>query len=209
MNKLLKTLGKYWYIKIVATIVILLFPLIVSGLSSASYIVLLGCFILVYIVAVSGLDILFGYCGQISLGHAGFFAIGAYGSAILNKISGIPPLLTALIACIAASLIAAVIAFPAAKLKFHFLSLATIAFGEIMYSLISASPGNITGNFVGYFPNKMSIFGLELNNYTYFFYFALIIVTIALIVKQNIVKSRTGRSFVAIRENVTAAMVWV
>ena len=205
LNKILKTFGKHWYFKCGIFLMILLFPILVSGISSANYLVLLGCFVLVYVIAASGLDILFGYCGQISLGHAGFFAIGAYGSAILNKTFGIPPLITAIIAALVAVIAAAIIAFPTAKLKFHFLSLATIAFGEIMYSFISASPGDITGNFVGYFPNKMSIFGVQLNTYTKFFYFAFVLVVIALLIKQNLVKSKTGRAFVAIRESTVAA----
>jgi branched-chain amino acid transport system permease protein len=192
-------------IKLILIAVIILLPLIFSGLRTGNYLMLLLCFMLVYIVAVSGLDILFGYCGQISLGHAGFFAIGAYGSAILQKMTGVSPLLTAVVSSIIAMAVAAFIAFPAAKLKFHFLSLATVAFGEIIYQLISASPGGITGNFVGYFPKPMSIFGYEFDTYTKFYYFALVIVAIALLVKYRIVKSKTGRALEAIRENTFAA----
>lgn len=205
MKKLLDKVGKHKILKLIIAIIVLIFPVGVMGFSTGTFLILIGCFILVYCVAVSGLDVLYGYCGQISLGHAAYFAIGAYGSAILNLHLGIPPMITALIASVAATLIAAVIAFPAANLKFHFLSLATIAFGEIVYYLAGNSPNKITGNYIGIFPNKMSLFGLEISTNIGFYYFALIILVIALIIKQHIIKSKVGRAFEAIRENVTAA----
>ena len=207
MSKVFGKFGKKGIIQAVIILIALLFPVIANGvLPSPRYFIQIGCFILIYVIAVSGLDILFGYCGQISMGHAGFFAIGAYGSALLTDKLGLHVLLSAIIACVVAALIAVIIAYPAAKLKFHFLSLATIAFGEIIYTLISASPNEITGNFRGYFPAKLILFGQDFSsNYTLFFYFVFAIVVICLLVKQALVKSKTGRAFIAIRENVTAA----
>jgi len=205
VDKIKNKLGKFWYIKCIIALLVTFFPILVSGVSSASYFILLGCFIMVYVIAASGFDVLFGYCGQISLGHAGFFAIGAYGAAILDKDGGLPQVVAILIACLVAVLIAALVAYPAANLRFHFLSLATIAFGEIIYSFISASPGNITGNFVGYFPKKLNVFGMVLDNYTKYYYVAFVLAIICLILKQNLVNSKTGRAMIAIRENVVAA----
>lgn len=205
MEKIKNKLGKFWYVKCVFALLVATFPLLVSGMNSASYMTMIACFVLVYTIASSGFDILYGYCGQISLGHAGFFAIGAYGAAILDKTVGVPQWIAILIACFVAVVIAAAVAYPAAKLRFHFLSLATIAFGEIVYSFICASPNNITGNFVGFFPNKLSVFGLVLDDYTKFFYMSLVLVVITLIVKENLVHSKTGRAMIAIRENVVAA----
>ena len=183
------------------------FPLLMKAfVSNSNYVIQLGVFILIYSIAASGLDILYGYCGQISMGHAGFFAIGAYGSALLTDKLGIPIVFSALLACLIATLVAAIIAFPASKLKFHFLSLATIAFGEIILSLVQASPGEITGNFRGYFPAKIILFGLDFSSdYTLYFYLSLVILGIALAAKLTITHSKTGRSFAAIRENVVAA----
>jgi len=182
-----------------------LFPVLFGGTDAANYLMLIGCFILVYIIAVSGLDLLFGYCGQISLGHAGFFAIGAYGSAILNTTWNIPPMISTLMAAGLSVFIAIIVAYPAAKLRFHFLSLATQAFGWIVYYFVVASPGEITGNYIGYFPKPFSIFGINLGAYIPFYYFALIMAIIFLFIKAMIVDSKTGRAFIAIRENVTAA----
>lgn len=186
---------------------IILFPLLSFVLlKSPNYVIKIGTFALIYMIAVSGLDILYGYCGQISMGHAGFFAIGAYGSALLNMYADIPVFFSALISCIVASLIGAVLAYPAAKLRFHFLSLATIAFGEIVRAFIQASPGEITGNMRGIFPQKIVICGINISGqYDLYYYLVLIILCIALLIKQRIVNSKTGRAFIAIRENPVAA----
>ncbi|MEG2633190.1 MAG: branched-chain amino acid ABC transporter permease [Oscillospiraceae bacterium] len=185
----------------IVAVLALIFPLIFRS----EFTLYLCCTIELYIVAVSGLDIVFGYCGQISLGHAAFFAIGAYGSAILHQYLGIPILLTMIIAAIFATLIGALLAYPASKLVFHFLSLATVAFGEIVYQLILHSPGGITGDFYGLFSDRLDIFGYELDTFGKYYYFGLICVVVFLTVKHFLVNSKTGRAFTAIRENTHAA----
>ena len=201
-------LGKFWAVKVAIVVIALFFPLLAKLIlaDTSGFIIQIAVFILIYSIAASGLDILYGYCGQISMGHAAFFAIGAYGSALLTDFLGLHVLLSALISCAVAAAVSFLISYPAAKLKFHFLSLATIAFGEIIYSLLSASPGEITGNFKGYFPAKLYLFGRSFSDdKTLYFYLVLFFLIIALLAKQAIVNSRTGRGFVAIRENVVAA----
>lgn len=182
----------------------LLFPLI-CGLTGKSYPILIMCYLEIYIIAVSGLDILFGYCGQISMGHAAFYAIGAYGSGLLHNYFGIPVLLSMLLAVLAAAIIGAILAKPASRLTFHFLSLSTIAFGEITYQLISHSPNDITGNFRGLFTDPISLFGFKLDSPMRFVYFGFACMVLFLLLKAYIVHSKIGRSFMAIRENTHAA----
>ena len=160
---------------------------------------------ILYIIAVSGLVILIGYSGQISMGHAAFFCIGAYGSVLLHEFTGLPVLITILIGTVLATLIGSLLAYPASKLVFHFLSLATIAFGEVVYQLVAQSPGNITGNFTGKFTETISLFGFKLNTYTKYYFFSVVCMVIFLIIKTNLVRSRVGRAFIAIRENSHAA----
>lgn len=200
MNQREKSLPKIPVLILMA--IVLALPLIFK---SFPYAILIACFMLLYIIAVSGLDIVFGYCGQISMGHAAFFAIGAYGSAILHKYLNIPVILTMFCAAALAAIVGAVIAYPASKLVFHFLSLATLAFGEIVYQLVSHSPGGITGDFVGFYTESVSIFGYKLNTNVRFFYFAVFCVVLFLIVKQRIIHSKIGRGFIAVRDNTHAA----
>lgn len=187
------------YIAIAAVVAAL--PLLLNLASGNEYLVIISCYALVYIIAVNGLDILFGYSGQISLGHAAFFAIGGYTTAMLNKFFQLPFLVTIPIAAILAAGIGALLAYPAAKLKFHFLSLATIAFGEIVLNIVNVSPGGVTGDNLG-----MRVPGIAfLSTSTRWYYFLLFFVVVALLAKTSLVKSRVGRAFMAIRENTHAA----
>jgi len=170
-----------------------------------TFLILVLCLAFLYIIAVSGLDIVFGYSGQISIGHAAFFAIGAYTSGILHNNLGIPVLVTMLVSAVAAAGIGALLAYPASKLVFHFLSLSTIAFGEIVFQIVANSPGEITGNFRGMFSGPVTLFGFALNTSLRFYYFGLACVIVFLVIKNFIVKSKIGRAFMAIRENTRAA----
>lgn len=202
MQKPKKTKARFGSMALLAALLIL--PLIFNAMDF-TYGVTISVFVMIYIIAVSGLDILFGYSGQISMGHAAFYAIGAYGSAMLARYFGVPVLLTMVIAPILAAAVGALLAYPASKLVFHFLSLATIAFGEIVYQLILQSPGGVTGNAVGFATKRINLFGFQLSSYFYLYFFSIIFVVLFLIAKEHIIKSRVGRAFVAIRENAHAA----
>jgi len=190
-----------------AVVALVALPFLIRLIAGNEYGVMITCIMLVYIIAVSGLDILFGYSGQISLGHAAFFVIGAYTSGLLNNYFGTPLYLTIPIAAVVSSLMGGLLAYPASKLKFHFLSLATIAFGEIVYNFLYVSP-KLEGNSVGFTNDYLGIkvIGIDfLRDYTWWYFFLLVIVVIALLAKHFLVHSRTGRAFSAIRENTHAA----
>ena len=111
--------------------------IIPAALYKSSYLILLLCMIGIYTIAVSGLDILFGYSGQLSLGHAAFYAIGAYTSTICSKSLGMPVWITMIAGAILATIIAILIALPSVKLVGHFLALVTIAFGQLAYLFVA------------------------------------------------------------------------
>lgn len=180
----------------------LLIPLCFSGFP---YLILVCTYILIYLIAVSGFDVLVGFSGQMSMGHAAYYCLGAYGSALLHKYTGIPIFFTMLIAAVATTLIGTLIAWPTTKLVAHFMSLATIAFGNIVFQLANNSPGRITGNANGLHTEYLSIFGYELNTYTKFYFFALAVTLLFLLIKYHLLHSRAGRAMLAIRENDHAA----
>lgn len=204
----MKSLAKKQNNKLITSIavaaILLLLPIILSVTGNSYSILVLG-FIIIYVIAVSGLDVNFGYCGQISMGHAAYYCIGAYGSVMLHHYFGIPVIITMILASILAAVLGAIVAFPASKLVFHFLSLSTIAFAEIVYTLVLNSPGKITGNAVGMFTDPINIFGYTLRSNTAFYYFGLVVCTVFLLVKWFLVKSKIGRAWIAIRENEDAA----
>ncbi len=185
-------------LKVIIIIGLLLFPQLFRN---NSYIVLLLCTSAISIIVVSGLDILFGYSGQISLGHAGFYCIGAYSSAILSKSLGLPVVLTVIFGAMLATIIAILIALPAARLIHHFLALITIAFGELIY-LFVAHADKLTGGFSGInFIPKPAVGGFVFDTNLSYYYFVLFFTLILLLVKARIVSSRTGRALIAVREN--------
>ena len=200
----LQSLKKPKALSILAFIIILFFaPTFFSG---KSYSILLLNYLCIYTIAATGLDILLGCSGQNSLGQAGFYAIGAYTSAILSKDLGVPVILSMLCGIVLATIVAILLAIPASRLVHHFLALTTIAFGEMIRSLLVTSPGNITRGYQGLtgIPN-ISLFGYQLKGNTKFFYFALIVALLAMLVKYRIVNSRIGRTLYAIREDKVAA----
>lgn len=181
------------------------------------YFYVLLCLIGIYTIITSGLDILFGYTGQISFGHAGFFCIGAYGSVLLThpswglgKLTGyvLSPIVSILVmACVTAA-IGALLAIPASKLVFHFLSMLTIAFNQIIY-LIANNFSWLTNGSIGITSvPAITILGFSFATTTSklkYYYLVLFFVVVLLVVKTHIVNSRIGRGFIAIRENPTAA----
>lgn len=193
-----KNIPKY----LIYTVLILALPFLIQMISGTTYLVMILCISLLYMIAVTGLDLLFGYSGQISMGHAAFFTIGAYTTGLLNHYFDMPLWLTIPIGCILPTIIGTILAIPASKLKFHFLSLATIAFGEITYYFLYTSPGGFTFDFKGIGAKPISFLG---QNYIKWYFFLLVITIIVFVFKTYLVNSKVGRNFIAIRENTHAA----
>lgn len=209
--------------KICAAVIIVLvalIPLLMENnivFKQNKYYYVLLCLIGIYAIATSGLDILFGYTGQISFGHAGFFCIGAYGSVLLSHkdwgismlgLPTLPPILSIIVAGLLAAGIGAILAVPASKLVFHFLALLTIAFNQIMLLFVANFP-QLTNGYIGItgIP-AVQIFSLNFTTRKskfMYFYLVLFFLAILLILKQNLIHSRVGRGLIAIRENPMAA----
>lgn len=173
------------------------------------YLAMILDYICIYAIAVTGLDLLFGYTGQVSFGQAGFYAIGAYGSAIFSMRFGVPTWISIFIGSLIAMVFGFIVAFPASRLVKHFLSLMTIAFGQMVYTFIVAT-SSLTGGPSGItnIP-RLTFFGISLGDrkvyYRNFFFVAVLLLILVMIVKHNIIKSRIGRAFIAVRENPHAA----
>ncbi|WP_313128158.1 branched-chain amino acid ABC transporter permease [Anaerocolumna sp.] len=200
-----KSLGQFINEKKVLILEIIIVALITAYMLRGTYPSLILCFICINTIAVTGLDILFGYTGQVSFGHAGFYAIGAYTSSILSIKLGIPVVISMIIAALVSMFFGFVIAIPASKLVKHFLSLLTIAFGNMVYIFLSVTKG-LTNGFSGILniPN-LNLFGFRFkSNQSYFFLFAAVAILV-LIGKKRLINSRFGRALIAVRENPHAA----
>ena len=157
-----------------------------------------------YGVVALGLNLLTGLSGQISLGHAGFFAIGAYVATVATSKYGVPYLAATAMAIGAGWLIGLIIGFPAVRLRGLYLAIATLAFGIGVERTIYHFK-DLTGGPYGLAVNAPSIFGYDFNSPTKLYYLVLVIVVLGVLYLSSVVNSRPGRMLVAMRDSELAA----
>ena len=167
--------------------------------SGSSYALTVGIFSGINALAALGLCILMGYAGQVSLGQAGFYGIGAYISSILSVHSGLPTVLCAVSAMMVAAVAAMILAVPALRLKGHYLAVATLGFGEIVYVILNEwGPGGPSG--FGDIPH-FGFFGYTVDSTTGYFYLVWGFVAVVMFFSINLINSRTGRALRAIHDS--------
>jgi len=158
------------------------------------------------IIAATGLNILTGYCGQLSIGHAGFIAVGAYTSAIMTNRLELPFLVGLLCAGLVAGLIGMIFGIPSLRVKGFYLAISTIAAQFIIIWVINHWT-SLTGGFVGITVPPASIGGITFISQASQFYLIMPITALVIFFAKNLARTRTGRAFVAIRDNDLAAEV--
>jgi len=162
-------------------------------------------FIGIYSLITLGLNLLMGFAGQISLGHAAFYAIGAYSSAILTTRYNMHFGISIPIALCMAAGIAYIVGVPSLRLKGHYLAMATLAFGEIIHICLNAAvdltggPSGIAG--IPQMQVGQFVFDTEIKYY----YLVWAIFIVLFIMTQNIIHSRVGRALQSIHGSETAA----
>ena len=163
--------------------------------------------VLVYAIALLGLNILTGYNGQISLGHGAFYAIGAYVAAILMDRFGVPYWATVPVAGALCLVVGFLFGLPALRLEGHYLALATFALGVTMPQLLkNKAVEKWTGGVQGIVIVKPDApFGLKLSPDQWLYLFTLAIAVVMFIVGWNLIRGRVGRALVAIRDHPIAA----
>ncbi len=157
------------------------------------------------LIATLGLNILVGYCGQLSIGHAGFIAVGAYTSAILTNRFEVPFLVALLAAGIVSGLVGIIFGLPSVRVKGFYLAITTIAAQYIIIWVINH--WGLTGGFEGISVPYASIGGLVFDTDVKQFYLVMIIVVIVVFLAKNLTRTKVGRAFIAIRDNDLAAEV--
>jgi branched-chain amino acid transport system permease protein len=158
------------------------------------------------VISVHGLSILTGYCGQISIGHSGFMAVGGYTSAVLCAKLGWPFWAALPCAALAAGIAGLIFGLPSLKIKGFYLIMATIA-AQFIIIWIIIQLRSITGGTDGLLVPRPMIGSIVLSSKTNFYYLVLGFVVLATITAHNIVRTRAGRAFIAIRDNDLAAEV--
>jgi branched-chain amino acid transport system permease protein len=172
-----------------------------------SYLITVLIFVGINTMLAIGLNLLLGYAGQISLGHAAFFGLGAYVSAILTTRFPLDPFLVMILAAFCAGALAFVIGFPILKLKGHYLAMATLGFGIIMYIVFNETvsftggPSGLSG--IPYLSVGPLVFDNDWNNYYLVWISTLAVMLLAI----NLTQSRIGRALRAIHDSEVAARV--
>jgi len=186
---------------LILSLCLALFPLIVRSDYYLSLMIFMG----INAIIVMGLSLLMGYAGQISLGHAAFFGIGAYCSGVLTVKFGFSIYTAFLAGTFLSSILAVAIAVPTLKLKGHYLAVATLGFGEIIYIIfnelldITGGPSGLSG------VPHLRILGFAIEGGIRYFYLVWGIVLLLLIFSLNIICSRVGRALRAIHGSDVAA----
>jgi branched-chain amino acid transport system permease protein len=195
-------MGRINYLKLLGlTIAVGFLPLFVRGDYYLSILVFMGLNSLI----VMGLSLLMGYAGQISLGHAAFYGIGAYCTGVLTTHFGYSIYLSFLAGTILSVLVAILIGIPALRLKGHYLAVATLGIGEIVFIIFNEMM-ELTGG-----PSGLSnIPGIHLGNFKFnssfrFYYLVWGINLLALFFSLNLIHSRIGRALRSMHGSETAA----
>ncbi len=159
----------------------------------------------VHAVVVLGLNLFIGYAGQISLGHAAFFGLGAYGSAILTTEWAIPPWAAMGLTATGVALTALVIGVPTLRLSGHYLAMATLGFNIVVHNIfvqwdrVTGGPSGLSG-----IP-PFGFFGFAIQGETQQYYLLWGAAMVVLILALNLVRSGIGRGLAALAEDEVSA----
>lgn len=177
------------------------FPFIAS-----EYWLYLACLVMINIVSATGLNILTGYTGLVSLGQAAFMGIGAYAVAYMDGHFGTPVILNLLIAGGVTMLGGIVVGIPSLRVKGLYLAIATIAASMILH-FVFANWSSVTGGTAGLTVAPPTIFGFSLDTSFLFYWMVVPIMVLMLLGAANLFRTRIGRAFIAIRDRDISAEV--
>ena len=160
-------------------------------------------FVLIYAVAGLGLMLLAGYTGLFSLGHAAFLGVGAYTQAVLTN-AGVPFPVALVGAAALSAAVGFVVGLPALRVKGIYLGMATLSFGFIVEEVL-ARWESVTGGNAGIHIKKPNLLGWTLDSGESFYFLCLLVAVVATLGILNLLRSPTGRAFVAIRDSEISA----
>lgn len=185
----------------------LILCLAVFALGANDYWILIACKVGILLIGVVGLNILTGYTGLISLGHAAFVAIGAYGAVILHNAlsgvipAGILPFVVIPTAVAAAAAIGVIVGLPSLRVKGLYLAVATLAANFIVIFLIEQDTfAPFTGGVAGIDTMVPNLLGWELDTKREMFVMIAALAFLSVLAAQNLIRTRVGRAFIAIRD---------
>jgi branched-chain amino acid transport system permease protein len=184
---------------------LLLLPLLARYVSFLDHYMDVMVFAGIYSILTIALCLLMGYAGQISLGHASFFGLGAYVSGVITTKYGVNPWLCILMGMAVSAIVAFVVGAPSLKLRGHYLAMATLAFC-IIITIVFNENVEWTGGPDGLaFIPGISVMGYPIDSVAKYYYLVWCFVLVTLLLSLNIIRSRVGRALRSIHGSELAA----
>jgi branched-chain amino acid transport system permease protein len=193
--------SRYDTVLLIAALVAVL-PLVLPSL----FYVRIAALVFIFAIAVLGLNLLMGFAGQVSLGHAGFFGIGAYAVAVGPTHFGIPSWAAVIAGAALAGLVAYVVGRPILRLKGHYLAVATLGMG-LMIAMVFNNEARWTGGPDGMPVPRLEVLGTALRGSLTWYWMSGVTLVIGAALAINLIDSPTGRAFRAVHDSETAARV--
>jgi branched-chain amino acid transport system permease protein len=186
----------FWFI--ILLLLLAAFPFLFKN-----YYVYVANYMAINVLVAIGLNLLVGYTGQISLGHAGFFAVGAYGTIVFMAKIHLPFLISLPLGGLTAALLGFLLGLPALRLEGPYLSIATLGFGLTITRVIGRM--EFLGGRQGLHAPELTIGPWHLSTDRDFYYLLITLTVILTLVARNLIKTKVGRAFIAIRDADIAA----
>ena len=172
----------------------------------SAYYYRIGALVFIFALAVAGLNLLMGFAGQVSLGHAGFLGIGAYSVAIGPAHFGVPSWLCLFAGAVLSAAVAFCVGRPILRLKGHYLAVATLGFG-LLIAIVLTNEASLTGGPDGMAVPRLSVFGWSVRGSYVWYWVAGTTFVVGFVLALNVMESPTGRALQAIHDSEIAARV--
>jgi branched-chain amino acid transport system permease protein len=166
----------------------------------------IAALVFIFALAVLGLNLLMGFAGQVSLGHAGFFGIGAYAVAVGPTHWGVPSWAALPAGAAAAGLLAYLVGRPILRLRGHYLAVATLGMG-LLIAMVFTNEARLTGGPDGMPVPRLDLFGWRVRGSVTWYWVSGVTLVVGVWLATNLIGSPTGRAFRAIHDSETAASV--
>ncbi|MBR2189349.1 MAG: branched-chain amino acid ABC transporter permease [Eubacterium sp.] len=201
-NSTIKRFGKQNLVPLIVVILAILLPVVVTN----AYLMRVFIMMLCYMIIAMSINLIVGYCGQLDFGRSAFVGLGAYFSAIVSMRLGVPFIISFIGAGVFAGLVGAALGMVCRKSTFDYLTLMTMGFNEIC-RLIFINCDKLTGGALGIKKvPKPNLGFIVLDTPRKYYYFVLIFVVLTFVIIRNIIGSKYGRAFMAIRDDATATL---
>jgi branched-chain amino acid transport system permease protein len=182
------------------------FVVLLPLLFPSAYYYRVAALVFVFALAAVGLNLLMGFAGQVSLGHAGFMGIGAYAVAIGPTHLGLPSWLSFIIGAGVSALVAFMVGRPILRLKGHYLAVATLGFG-LLLAILFTNEARLTGGPDGMAVPRLVLFGFAVRSAQAWYWIAAATFLIGAVLALNLIESPSGRALRAIHDSEVAARV--